>query len=74
MVELARSAAITSAKWIDEYPSRTLGHATSIARKDPVVYTKWYEGAPLAQEQASSYDFAGYLTFDLGLSADRCNC
>lgn len=69
MAEPAKSATLTPSQWIDEYPSRMLGRATAIPRKDPVVYGKWFEGAPLTQEQASFYSTSGYLTFDLDLSA-----
>lgn len=46
---------------LDAYPTRLAGEERVSARRDPVLWTDWYEGAPVSQQEARDYEDKGYL-------------
>lgn len=45
----------------DLYASRRSGKATTIVRRDPVVYSSWSPASPLTRDQVLSYERDGFL-------------
>lgn len=46
---------------LDEYPTRLKGPETITPRRDPVLWKKWDDSAPISRDEAEHYENKGYL-------------